>query len=203
MRRLVAGTRGSALALWQTRFVIRALRALDPTLEIETHVLETAGDRDPQRPLEAFASVTHAVPMMSLDNTYSEKELQDFLQRLARLLPAETLEFIVEPKVDGIAVSLRYEKGVLVVGATRGDGTTGDDITTNLKTVRSIPLRLRDDGKGLPDVLEVRGEVVMPRAAFERLNRDRAEAGEEGIDHWLAQQRLRHAENKLSVAGKG
>ena len=153
-------------------------------------------------PLSEFQSVRHAVPMMSLDNTYSQEEVRDFVKRVQKLLPDETLEWVVEPKVDGVAVSLRYENGVLVVGATRGDGTTGDDITANLKTIRSVPLNLlhvaalgrapqisesrarRKDGGALPsaatpEVLEVRGEVFLPRAGFEKLNAERKSAGEE------------------------
>ncbi len=131
------------------------------------------------QPLDEFRPVTHTVPMMSLDNTYSEAEVREFVQRLARLLPGETLEFVVEPKIDGVAINLRYENGTLAVGATRGDGTTGDDITSNLRTVRSLPLRLHAADGGMPAVLEVRGEVFMTRAGFERMNRERAEAGEE------------------------
>ena len=80
--------------------------------------------------------------MMSLDNTYSQEEVRDFVKRVQKLLPDEKLEWVVEPKVDGVAVSLRYENGVLATGATRGDGTTGDDITANLKTIRSVPLKI-------------------------------------------------------------
>ncbi len=97
-------------------------------------------------PLSEFKSVRHAIPMMSLDNTYSQAELQEFVQRVQKLLPGETLEWVVEPKVDGLAVSLRYEGGNFLVGATRGDGTHGDDITTNLRTIRSLPLSLGAPG---------------------------------------------------------
>lgn len=130
-------------------------------------------------PVDGFPSVQHAVPMMSLDNAYSEVEVRDFVQRLNRILPTSNLEFLVEPKVDGVAVSLRYEHGRFVLGATRGDGVTGDDITANLRTVRSVPLRLRDGSSKAPEVLEVRGEVFMSRTGFERMNREREEAGEE------------------------
>jgi DNA ligase (NAD+) len=132
------------------------------------------------KPLSEFASVQHAVPMMSLDNTYSQEELREFVHRVQRLLPGEVLEWTVEPKVDGVAVSLRYEDGALALGATRGDGTTGDDITANLKTIRSIPLRLQTDGTERPPaVLEVRGEVFMTRSGFAKLNAEREAAGEE------------------------
>jgi DNA ligase (NAD+) len=130
------------------------------------------------KPLSEFASVQHAVPMMSLDNTYSQEELREFVQRVQKLLPGETLEWTVEPKIDGVAVSLRYENGVLAAGATRGDGTTGDDITENLKTIRSVPLRLHG-ADGPPQVLEVRGEVFMSKAGFAKLNEEREAAGEE------------------------
>ena len=132
-------------------------------------------------PLSEFQSVRHAVPMMSLDNTYSQEEVRDFVKRVQKLLPDETLEWVVEPKVDGVAVSLRYENGVFTTGATRGDGTTGDDITANLKTIRSVPLKIGRDGVSPSpmDILEVRGEVFMPLAGFEKLNAERKAAGEE------------------------
>ncbi len=131
------------------------------------------------QPIEAFPSVTHSVPMMSLDNAYSETEIVEFLKRLGRFLPTGKLEFLVEPKVDGVAVSLRYEDGRFVQGATRGDGVTGDDITSNLRTVRSVPMTLTASRGRLPSVLEVRGEIFMTRAGFVRLNKEREAAGEE------------------------
>ena len=143
-------------------------------------------------PLTEFKSVRHAVPMMSLDNTYSREEVGDFVKRVQKLLPDEKLEWVVEPKVDGVAVSLCYENGQFIVGATRGDGTTGDDITANLKTIRSVPLtlvgtrstasptsKIRDAVESVPTVLEVRGEVFLPHAGFEKLNTERKSAGEE------------------------
>src|SRR5438445_1914672 len=93
-------------------------------------------------PLKAFKPVRHLLPMLSLDNTYSQDEVRDFVKRVQKLLPDEALDWSVEPKVDGVAVSLRYENGKLTIGATRGDGTTGDDITNNLKTIRSVPHNL-------------------------------------------------------------
>ena len=94
------------------------------------------------QPLKEFKSVRHAVPMMSLDNTYSIEELREFDARVRKLLPNEKVEYVLEPKIDGVSISVRYENGQFAVGATRGDGTTGDDITANLKTVRAIPLQL-------------------------------------------------------------
>jgi DNA ligase (NAD+) len=122
--------------------------------------------------LEGFKQVRHAQPMMSLDNTYSQEEVRAFVNRVQKLLPGETLEWVVEPKVDGVAISLRFEEGKFVVGATRGDGTHGDDVTANLRTIRSLPLHL----KKAPEVLEVRGEVFIPRTAFEKINAERKAA---------------------------
>lgn len=127
---------------------------------------------------EGFASVRHRVPMLSLDNAYSAEEIREFEARLRRALPGETFAYVCEPKVDGLGVALLYEKGRLVRGATRGDGRLGEDITQNLKTVRTIPLRLRGPLADL-EVLEVRGEVYMGREAFERLNRTLEAEGEE------------------------
>ena len=97
-------------------------------------------------PIDGFETVLHAVPMMSLDNTYSQEEVREFVERVQKLLPGEPLDWVVEPKADGIAISLRYEKGRFTVGATRGDGVAGDDVTANLRTIRSIPLRLQAPG---------------------------------------------------------
>lgn len=133
-------------------------------------------------PLKQFQAVRHLVPMMSLDNTYSQAEVRQFMDRVQRLVPDEPLEWVVEPKVDGVAVNLRYENGQLVLGATRGDGTTGDDITTNLKTIRAVPLKLRGGSAGRgswPSRLEVRGEVYLPIARFKRVNAERQAADAE------------------------
>jgi DNA ligase (NAD+) len=127
-------------------------------------------------PLEAFRQIRHSVPMMSLDNTYSRKELVDFDRRLRRLLGGRPFSYFLEPKIDGVAVALRYEQGVLTVAGTRGDGRTGDDITANIRTIRSIPLRLRP---AAPAVLEVRGEAYMPREGFQAFNNARREAGQD------------------------
>src|SRR5208337_5061654 len=132
------------------------------------------------QPVKAFAPVPHLQPMLSLDNTYSQAELGEFVNRLQRLLPGEELDWIVEPKIDGVAINLRYEKGVFTCGSTRGDGATGDDITTNLRTIRSIPAKVRTDKRGAcPPLLEVRGEVYLTKSGFEKLNVERKAAGEE------------------------
>ena len=118
-------------------------------------------------PSAKFAHVSHGVPMLSLANAFTDAEVGDFVDRIVRETGVADPVFSVEPKLDGLAISLRYENGAFVRGATRGDGATGEDVTQNLRTVRAIPLRLRGDP---PPVLDVRGEVYMPRAAFERYN---------------------------------
>src|SRR5256714_142195 len=126
------------------------------------------------KPLEAFAQIQHLTPMLSLDNTYSEDEVAIFYKRITRLLPDEKIPVVIEPKVDGVAVSLLYEKGRLCHAATRGDGVTGDDITQNIKTIRSVPELLRG---AAPKLFEARGEVYMDKRGFEKLNDERKEAG--------------------------
>ena len=119
-------------------------------------------------PSGRFPQVVHALPMLSLGNAFSDEEVHDFVRRIDETLERGELLFSAEPKLDGLAISLRYEHGVFVQGATRGDGASGEDVTANLRTVKAIPLQLR--GSGWPDVLEVRGEVYMPRADFEKYN---------------------------------
>ena len=126
------------------------------------------------KPLEAFAQIQHRVPMLSLDNTYSEEEVANFYKRITRLLPNEKIPVVIEPKVDGVAVSLLYENGRLRHAATRGDGVVGDDITQNIKTIRSIPAQLRG---AAPKLFEARGEVYMDKHGFEKLNEERRKAG--------------------------
>ena len=125
-------------------------------------------------PLAGFRSVKHAVPMMSLDNTYSVEEMREFDARIRKALGVESVDYVLEPKVDGVSISLRYERGVLAVAATRGDGKTGDDVTANAKTIRAIPLRIPTDAP----VFEARGEAYLPKAAFAQLNAEREKAGE-------------------------
>jgi DNA ligase (NAD+) len=129
--------------------------------------------------LEGFATYRHRQPLQSLDNTYSEADLRAFHQRLVKLFGREDLAYVVEPKIDGMAVSLTYEQGVFVRAATRGSGFEGDDITANAKTIRTLLPRLKAArGARLPDVIEIRGEIYMTLAEFERINREREEAGE-------------------------
>ena len=127
-------------------------------------------------PLEEFAQIRHRAPMLSLDNTYSEAEVAAFFVRLEKLLPGESIQTVIEPKVDGVAISLLYEDGELRYAATRGDGTTGDDVTQNVRTIRSVPHRLK--ASNCPRLLEVRGEIYLPKAQFAAINEERASAGE-------------------------
>jgi DNA ligase (NAD+) len=126
-------------------------------------------------PVEGFAPVVHDPPMQSLDNTYSLAELQEWAQRLARLVPDAELAYVAELKIDGVSIALRYDDGVLVEGATRGNGQVGDEVTANVRTIRRLPLRLHGRAPGR---LLVRGEVYLPRSVFARLNREREAAGE-------------------------
>lgn len=131
-------------------------------------------------PLEAFGAVPHTMPMLSLGNAMNEEEIRAFDQQVRQSLDAaSTVEYVAEPKLDGLAVELVYVNGVFTVGSTRGDGYTGEDITRNLRTIRSLPLRLvQQDLLPLPDYLEVRGEVILPLEDFAQLNRAREERGE-------------------------
>jgi DNA ligase (NAD+) len=131
-------------------------------------------------PLAAFGAVRHRIPMLSLDNAFSEDEVRDFDRRIRDRLPQhESIRYSAEPKLDGLAISARYESGVFVLGATRGDGETGEDVTQNLRTIKTLPLRLRS--ADVPRVLEVRGEVFMPIAGFERFNREALARGEKAL----------------------
>lgn len=129
-------------------------------------------------PSGRFEQVAHAVPMLSLSNAFTDEEVADFVARIEKETGDSTPVFSVEPKLDGLAISLRYEHGTFVRGATRGDGSTGEDVSANLRTIRSIPLTLRGDA---PAVLEVRGEVYMPRAGFEAYNARAREVGEKPL----------------------
>ena len=127
---------------------------------------------------EGFATVEHKVPMLSLDNAYNEDELRAFDERVRKGggLGDHRVDYVAEMKIDGLSIALTYEDGRLVRGATRGDGSRGEDVTINVRTIRAIPLTLRDGPRGR---IEVRGEVYLPRVAFERINREREQAGEE------------------------
>jgi DNA ligase (NAD+) len=149
----------------------------------QLQVADSPTQRVGGRPLERFAQVRHLIPMVSLGNARDEDELRAWEKRLhgsleRRGLDPAAIEYVTEPKVDGLAISLVYENGVLVRGATRGDGEIGEDVTQNLKTIKAIPLSLASNGERPPPLVEVRGEVYLPLEAFARLNEQRAAAGE-------------------------
>jgi DNA ligase (NAD+) len=144
----------------------------------QLRTLESLTQRVGAAPSGRFAKVRHAVPMLSLDNAFAEDDVVDFVGRIRRFLRLpddEEIAFSAEPKIDGLSMSLRYEDGALVTGATRGDGSEGEDVTANVKTLDDVPKRLK--GRGVPKICEVRGEVYMTKAAFLELNRKQAEAG--------------------------
>jgi len=152
----------------------RLLRELE-TLEARYPELITP-DSPTQRvgaePVKAFGQVIHEIPMLSLGNAFSDQEMSDFDKRIRESLEIDAVEYMAEPKLDGLAISLIYEKGLLTQGATRGDGVTGENVTRNVRTIPSVPLRLR--GKNIPGLLEVRGEVFMPKKGFTELNKAQA-----------------------------
>ncbi len=141
-----------------------------------TVTLESPTQRVGAEPLEAFAAVRHDVPMLSLSNAFDEQAVMDFDRRVRERLGVEEVDYLAEPKLDGLAVSLVYENGVMVRAATRGDGMTGEDVTANARTLRTVPLRLR--GSKHPALLEVRGEVILSREGFRKLNETQRAAGE-------------------------
>ena len=151
---------------------LRELEVANPHLISPASPTQRVGDK----PLDQFTSIRHKLPMLSLDNAFSGGDLEAFQERNANKLGLSTLTFCCEPKLDGVAMSLLYEDGILVRAATRGDGTTGEDITHNARTMETVPLRLQ--GNDYPSMLEVRGEVVIPRAAFQRMNENQARMGE-------------------------
>src|SRR6202030_3867847 len=140
--------------------------------------LESLTQRVGAAPSGRFAKVRHAVPMLSLDNAFAEEDVVDFVGRIRRFLRLpdnDGLDFSAEPKIDGLSMSLRYEGGELVTAATRGDGTEGEDVTANIRTLEDVPQQLK--GRHIPDVCEVRGEVYMTKSAFLALNKRQAAAG--------------------------
>ena len=156
---------------------LRELEAEHPDLVTADSPTQRVGIK----PVGEFSEVQHQLPMLSLDNAFNKEELQDFDRRVRERLKtsdidAEKVEYVAEPKLDGTAVSLRYEDGRLVLAATRGDGRSGEDVTHNVRTIAAVPLRLR--GTAIPPVLEARGEVFMPKAGFLAYNQRALEAGE-------------------------
>jgi DNA ligase (NAD+) len=155
---------------------LRALELEHPDLLVADSPTQRVG----AAPVAAFGAVKHRVAMLSLDNAFSEEEVRDFDRRIhERLGTSDPIRYSAEPKLDGLAISARYEKGLFVQGATRGDGETGEDITQNLKTIKALPLKIR--GGNAPRVLEVRGEVFMPLAGFKRFNQEAIARGEKAF----------------------
>lgn len=152
-----------SLAHWEKRY---------PELASEESPTRKLGDT----PVEGLAQVTHRIPMLSIENTYTEGELREFFQRVEKLLPGEPVQWVVELKVDGVAASIRYDDGRLAAAVTRGNGEVGDDVTHNARTIRGLPLQLA--GQGVPKTLEVRGEVYMTNSDLVELNEERAGLGE-------------------------
>src|SRR3984893_12059106 len=153
---------------------VNAIEARFPELVTSESPSQKVGER----PSGRFAKVRHAVPMLSLDNAFNEDDVRDFvgrIRRFLRLADDDEIAFSAEPKIDGLSMSLRYEKGALVTGATRGDGYEGEDVTANVKTLADIPQRLK--GTNIPVICEVRGEVYMTKHAFLALNKRQAESG--------------------------
>ena len=156
-------------------------RKLRELTDLETEFPEFAASDSPTRklgdkPLEGLVQVTHRIPMLSIENTYSEQELREFFARTEKLLSGEAIEWVVELKVDGVAASIRYDDGLLVQAVTRGNGEVGDDITHNVRTLRGLPQRLL--GKIVPKALELRGEIYMTNADLVSLNQQRTNTGE-------------------------
>ena len=158
------------------------LIALEQTYP-QLKTLDSPSQKVGGQPLKAFTQVTHQIPMLSLDNVFSSDEWQAFIKRIQdRLASDHPIVICAEPKLDGLAVSLRYEQGILVQAATRGDGRVGENITENIRTIKSIPLKLAgENGVDYPDVIEVRGEVFMPKASFEQLNATAKKKAEKGF----------------------
>jgi DNA ligase (NAD+) len=154
---------------------LRALETQFPQLLVPDSPTTRVG----AAPLSAFGAVKHRVAMLSLDNAFSEDEVRDFDRRIQRLSQTAAIRYSAEPKLDGLAISARYENGAFVQGATRGDGETGEDVTQNLRTIKALPLKLR--GGNVPRVLEVRGEVFMPFEGFKRFNEEAAARGEKSF----------------------
>src|SRR5262249_42679759 len=158
-----------------------ALRARNEAIEARFPALvrpDSPSRKIGAKPAEKFVKVGHAVPMLSLGNAFAEQDVVDFVERIRRFLgfkADEKFAFTAEPKVDGLSCSLRYERGTLVHAATRGDGSVGEDVTANVRTLEDVPQELR--GKGVPEICEVRGEVYMTKSAFLKLNERQAAAG--------------------------
>src|SRR5690348_10006094 len=159
--------------------MLRELQALE-TAHPELVTPDSPTQRVGGKPREGFVKVAHSVPMLSLDNAYSEEELRNWERRVHDLSGRKDIEYVCELKLDGMSLALRYEDGKLVRGITRGDGSTGEDVTSNVRTVRSVPLSISPEKlkkAGIPAEFEVRGEMLMPIASFKRMNEEREKHG--------------------------
>ncbi|UCE21634.1 MAG: NAD-dependent DNA ligase LigA, partial [Candidatus Aminicenantes bacterium] len=134
---------------------------------------ESPTQRVGEQPISGFASVEHSTPMLSLDNCYSFEELKDFEERIKKIIPNEKIEYVAELKIDGLGISVIYRDGHFAQAVTRGDGFRGDDVTLNVKTIRSLPLRIKENHD-----IEVRGEAFLPFQSFDKINQDRSQRGE-------------------------
>ena len=158
-------------------------RLMQELIQLETAHPELLDSDSPSQkvggaPINKFQQIKHVIPMLSLDNVFDEADFKRFVERIHRRLESnEPLNFSAEPKLDGVAVSIRYEQGKFVYAASRGDGVTGEDISHNIRTIANVPLKLRDSQESLPEILEVRGEVLLPHAGFEKLNEQARERG--------------------------
>ena len=152
---------------------LEALENKFPQFKSESSPTQRVGGK----PLDEFSSIKHSIPMQSLSNTYNKEELFKFDERIRKIIDESECEYIIEPKIDGVAISIRYENGYLKYAVTRGDGITGDDVTENIKTIKSIPLKLLGDN--LPSILEIRGEIFLNKNKFEDLNKKRIKEGKE------------------------
>ena len=151
---------------------LREIEAKYPDLQTPESPTQRVGEQ----PVENLESIEHRVPMLSIDNTYSEEEVRKYADRIGKLLPGETIEWVVELKIDGVAATVIYEQGVLTQALTRGNGIVGDNITHNIRTVKDVPLRL--SGQSIPELLEVRGEIYMKNSDLVKLNRQQEQQGE-------------------------
>jgi len=155
--------------------LLRRLKALEMDFP-EIITADSPTQRIGDQPAVAFKSVQHRLPMLSIENAYTHQEVLEFQKRIEKVFPKHATHYCVEPKIDGLAIILRYENGIFTQGATRGNGMTGDDVTANLKTLRTIPLQL--EGKNIPPLLEVKGEVYLDHDGFDVMNRERSAKGE-------------------------
>ena len=153
---------------------LRKLEAQHPELITPDSPTQRVGGR----PAEGFPEFVHRRPMLSLDNSYNIDELRAFDARCRRLADGQSLEYVAELKIDGLSLAVHYDNGVFVRGVTRGDGFRGEDVTSNVRTIRSIPLKLNDRAKKVAAEIEVRGEAYLSRRVFEKINIEREEAGE-------------------------